>query len=301
MVTAFRKEGEPGVADLPFIDTHVHFYDLENPRLRYDLLKPGAQHEIIEDIRAIKALRYWADDWLAETRFANVSKSIHVQCAGGIEDPVEETRWIQAFADRLGHPHGIVAEVHLAEPDAEHVIERHMEFTNVRGVREYRDDDYLRDPAWERGFSHLEKHELVSCVHAKPETYGDVKSLATRYPGMRLCLDHAGFPRQRDDEYFGLWRREVISLAEAPNVIVKVSGLDICDPRWTVESLRPWVMTCIEAFGPDRTVFASNWPFGRLFASYPDVIDAWAELIQDFSPDERTAMFSANAERYFRI
>ncbi len=78
------------MADLPFIDTHVHFYDLENPKLRYDLLKPGAQHEIIEDIRAIKALRYWADDWLAETRFSNVVKSIHVQCAGG--SPIQSRR-----------------------------------------------------------------------------------------------------------------------------------------------------------------------------------------------------------------
>jgi predicted TIM-barrel fold metal-dependent hydrolase len=289
------------VADLPFIDTHVHFYDLENPQLRYDLLKPGAQHEIIEDIRAIKALRYWADDWLAETRFANVVKSIHVQCAGGIEDPVEETRWLQAFADRLGHPHGIVAEVHLAQPDAESVIERHLEFPNVRGVREYRDDDYLQDPDWQRGFSYLDKHGLVSCVHARPETYADVKELATRHPNMTVCLDHAGFPRGRTPEYFARWSSALAGLAEAPNVIVKISGLDICDPRWTLESVQPWVMTCIETFGPERTIFASNWPFGRLFASYPDVVDTWAALISDFTVDEQTAMFSRNAERYFRI
>lgn len=289
------------MARLPFIDTHVHFYDLQDPRLRYDLLQPGARHDIIEDIRAIQAQRYWADDWLAETRFANVVKSIHVQCAGGIPDPVEETRWLQAFADRLGHPHGIVAEVHLARADAAEVIERHMEYPNVRGVREYRDDDYLLDPTWERGFSQLEKHGLVSCLHARPETYKDVKRLAVSHPGMRLCLDHAGFPRQRDPDYFIFWRREILGLAEAPNVIVKISALDICDPRWTVETWRPWVMTCIEAFGPDRAIFASNWPFGRLFASYPDVMNAFAELIRDFSPSEQTAMFSANAERYFRI
>ena len=289
------------MAHLPFIDTHVHFYDLENPKLRYDLLQPGAQHEIIEDIRAIKAQRYWADDWLAETRFSNVAKSIHVQCAGGIPDPVEETRWIQAFSDRLGHPHGIVAEVHLAELDAESVIERHLEFPNVRGVREYRDDDYLLDPAWQRGFSYLDKHGLVSCVHAKPETYANVKVLAAKHPNMTVCLDHAGFPRGRDPEYFGLWKREIVNLAEAPNVIVKVSGLDICDPRWTIDSVRPWVSTCIEAFGPERTIFASNWPFGRLFASYPDVVDTWAALISEYSDGEQAAMFSGNAERYFRL
>ena len=289
------------MATIPFIDTHVHFYDLQNPKLRYDLLQPGARHEILEDIRAIQAQRYWADDWLAEVRFANVIKSIHVQCAGGIEDPVEETRWLQAFADRLGHPHGIVAEVHLAQPDAEAVIERHLEFPNVRGVREYRDDDYLRDPAWQRGFASLDKHGLVGCVHARPDTYADVKRLASRHPHMTVCLDHAGFPRQRDADYFALWKREIMNLAEAPNVIVKVSGLDICDPHWTIESMRPWVLSCIEAFGPGRTVFASNWPFGRLHSSYPDVIDTYAQLIEGYSPDEQTAMFSTNAARYFRI
>lgn len=289
------------MATIPFIDTHVHFYDLQNPKLRYDLLQPGARHEILEDIRAIQAQRYWADDWLAEVRFANVIKSIHVQCAGGIEDPVEETRWLQAFADRLGHPHGIVAEVHLGQPDAEAVIERHLEFPNVRGVREYRDDDYLRDPAWQRGFASLDKHGLVGCVHARPDTYADVKRLASRHPHMTVCLDHVGFPRQRDADYFALWKREIMNLAEAPNVIVKVSGLDICDPHWTIESMRPWVLSCIEAFGPGRTVFASNWPFGRLHSSYPDVIDTYAQLIEGYSPDERTAMFSTNAARYFRI
>ena len=289
------------MATIPFIDTHVHFYDLQNPKLRYDLLQPGARHEILEDIRAIQAQRYWADDWLAEVRFANVTKSIHVQCAGGIEDPVEETRWLQAFADRLGHPHGIVAEVHLAQPDAEAVIERHLEFPNVRGVREYRDDDYLRDPAWQRGFGYLAKHGLVSCLHARPDTYADVKQLASAHPDMTVCLDHAGFPRQRDADYFALWKREIMNLAEAPNVIVKVSGLDICDPHWTLESLRPWVLSCIEAFGTGRTVFASNWPFGRLHSSYPDVIDTYAQLIEGYAPDEQTAMFSTNAARYFRI
>jgi predicted TIM-barrel fold metal-dependent hydrolase len=289
------------VAAIPFIDTHVHFYDVQHPSLEYGWLQPGVRHHILEAVEPIQTQRYWADDWLAETRFSNVVKSIHVQCAGGIPDPVEETRWLQAFADRLGHPHGIVAEVHLAQPDAEAVIERHLEFPNVRGVREYRDDDYLRDPAWQRGFAALDKHGLVGCVHARPDTYADVKRLASRHPDMTVCLDHAGFPRQRDADYFALWTREIMNLAEAPNVIVKVSGLDICDPHWTLESLRPWVLSCIEAFGPGRTVFASNWPFGRLHSSYPDVIDTYAQLIEGHSPDEQTAMFSTNAARYFRI
>ena len=98
------------MAELPFIDTHVHFYDLQNEDLYYVWLQPGWKHPQLGDIEPIQAQRYWADDWVAESRFANVPKSIHVQAALGIKDLVEETRWLQAFADRLGHPHGIVAE-----------------------------------------------------------------------------------------------------------------------------------------------------------------------------------------------
>jgi predicted TIM-barrel fold metal-dependent hydrolase len=289
------------VAELPFIDTHVHFHDLQNPDLYYSWLQPGWKHPILGDIEAIQAQRYWADDFMAETRFANVVKSIHVQAALGIPDPVEETRWLQAFAYRLGHPHGIVAEVHLARPDAESVIERHLAFPNVRGVRDFGEGDYPVDPAWQRGFSHLRRHELVACLDSKPETYGSIKRLAATFPDIRISLDHAGFPRKRDDEYFAYWKRELASLAEADNVIIKVSGLGMCDNRWTVDTWRPWVMACIDLFGPERTIFGTNWPVDRLYSSYPDVVDAYAVLIRDFSPDERRSMFSGNAERYFRI
>lgn len=289
------------MAAIPFIDTHVHFYDLQHPRLTYGWLQPGVKHHILEAIQAIQAQRYWADDWMAESRFANVVKSIHVECAVGTPDPVEETRWLQAFADRLGHPHGIIAEVHLAQPDAEAVIERHLEYANMRGVRDFGEGDYPLDPAWRRGFAHLRKHDLVACLDSRPELYAQVKALAMAFPDITISLDHAGLPLRRDDAYLAFWRRELASLAEAPNVIVKISALGMGDPHWTLDTLRPMVLTCIETFGVERTIFGSNWPVDRLFSSYPDVIDAYAELIGAFSPAEQTAMFSANAERTFRI
>jgi predicted TIM-barrel fold metal-dependent hydrolase len=128
-----------------------------------------------------------------------------------------------------------------------------------------------------------------------------VKDLASAFPDTRICLDHSGLPLRRDAEYLDHWRRELASLAEASNVIVKVSALGMGDPRWTVESMRPLVLHCIESFGVERTVFGTNWPVDRLFSSYPDVIDAYAEIIGDFSPGEQAAMFSGNAERHFRI
>jgi predicted TIM-barrel fold metal-dependent hydrolase len=90
-------------------------------------------------------------------------------------------------------------------------------------------------------------------------------------------------------------------LATAANVYMKISGLGMCDNRWTIDSFRPWIETCIEAFGTNRVVFGTNWPVDRMYSSYPDVINAYAAIIAPYTETEQRAMFSGNAERLFNI
>ena len=181
------------MTDLGFTDTHVHFFDLREPSLRYDWLLPEAGDDPdLGNYDAIKSQRYWADDFIGETRFANVTKVVHVQAAIGTLDPVDETRWLQAFADRLGVPHGIVAYADLASSDAERVLGRHVEFASVRGIRDLRYDDYLRDEAWQRGYALLEQHGLVCCDDPFVEAMADAAELARMFPAVTYCVDHAG-------------------------------------------------------------------------------------------------------------
>lgn len=292
------------MARLPFTDTHVHFFDMREERLTYEWLAPGGdddEAEVLGDYAAIRAERYWADDFQAEVRFQNVERVVHVQAALGVENPVEETRWLQAFSDRLGLPHGIVGYADLAAPDAREVIERHLEFPAFRGVRDLRYDDYLTNPAWERGFALLGEHGLVCCDDPLLEQVPAAAELAARHPEVTLCLDHALVPRQRDREYFEVWREALRTLAAVPTTVIKISGLGMCDHRWTVDSLRPWVLACIEEFGVDRSFFGTNWPVDRLYSSYGDVLDAYAAIIADFGEDEQRALFSENANRIFRL
>jgi predicted TIM-barrel fold metal-dependent hydrolase len=86
-----------------------------------------------------------------------------------------------------------------------------------------------------------------------------------------------------------------------PTTVVKISGLGMADHAWTVESLRPWVHTCLELWGVDRAVFGTNWPVDRLFSSYGDVLDAYAELIAELPAADQAALFSGNARRVFRL
>jgi predicted TIM-barrel fold metal-dependent hydrolase len=289
------------MAELAFVDTHFHLHDLKHPRLRYGWLEADAVHGFLPDTDPLKSQRYRIKDFLAEIRFANVPKAIHVQAAVNTPDPVDETEWLQAFADETGYPQGIVAECHLARPDAAEVLDRHLRFANVRGIRNFGEGRYLVDPAWRRGFAELGPRNLVSCIDTRIELAGDLRDLALAFPGTVICVDHCAIPMARDADTFQRWRAAMEVMAHAPNVIMKVSGLGMCDPLWTVASLRPYVLGSIEAFGTGRIVFGTNWPVDRMFSSYPDVVNAYAEIISGFTPEEQKAMFSGNAERIFRI
>jgi predicted TIM-barrel fold metal-dependent hydrolase len=91
------------------------------------------------------------------------------------------------------------------------------------------------------------------------------------------------------------------ALASAPNTVVKISGLGMCDHAWTVESLRDWVLTCIDLWGVDRSFFGTNWPVDRLYSSYGDVVDAYSTIISDFTDQEQAALFHGNADRVFGL
>jgi predicted TIM-barrel fold metal-dependent hydrolase len=289
------------MAELPFVDTHFHLHDLKHPKLRYGWLEADAVHGFLPDTDPLKAQRYRIKDYLAEIRFSNVPKAIHVQAAVNTPDPVAETEWLQAFADQTGYPHGIVAECHLARPDAAQVLDRHLQYANVRGVRDFGEGRYLVDPAWRRGFAELAPRKLVSCIDTRVELAPDLVDLALAFPDTTICVDHCAIPIGRDESSLRAWRAAMDAMAQALNVVMKISGLGMCDPLWNVPSIRPYVLGSIEAFGVDRVVFGTNWPVDRMFSSYPDVINAYHEIIAPFSREEQAKMFSRNAERIFRI
>ena len=289
------------MAKLAFVDSHVHFWNLKDPSLRYVWLDAEQEHPVLGDIDGLKVLRYSADEYVAETRFQNVTKVVHVQAAIGISDPVNETKWLQEQTDRTGFPHAVVAHCDLAGTEADATLERHLMYPNVRGIRDFGRGNYLEDREWRAGYSLLGGHGLVFCLDVVWQDMPKARALADAYPDVTLCVDHAGFPRSRDDAYFRSWRQGLEVVAAAPNTVCKISGLGMCDHRWTVDSLRPWALACIEIFGVDRCLFGTNWPVDRLYSSYGDVVSAYAEIISDLTVEEQTLLFSGNAERIFRM
>ena len=224
-----------------FVDAHVHFFDLQEPSLHYSWLQPEVRAlDPIGPVGALQSQRYWPEDFLAESRFSEVEAVIHVDAASDQPDPVAETRWIQAFNDRLGVPHAHVARCDLASPDAAAIIDRHREYPVLRGVRDLRYDGYLSDAAWERGFALLAGTGLVCCMDPLLEHMSHAATLIAAHESVAVCIDHASYPRRRDDDYFRAWRDGMRAIARNPNAVVKISGLGMVDHAWTVDSIRPW-------------------------------------------------------------
>ena len=287
---------------LEFVDSHVHFYDMQHPDLFYGHWQPDVDPPLIgKQMRKLGERNFFAEDFIQITRASNVTKVVHVQAAIGSKDPVKETEWLEEAAERTGFPHAIVAHADLRHPDVERVLERHCEFPRMRGIRDFSYGDFLVSDDFHRGYALLEKYNLHASIAAQCQDMEKLVALANKFPNTVIVIDHAGNPAERTDEYFALWKRGMATAATADNIICKISGLGMGDHNWTVESIRRWVLGCIEAFGVGRCIFATNWPVDSLFSSYDTLIDAYTEIIADFSDDEKRDLFARNTERLYGI
>ncbi|MDO9409012.1 amidohydrolase [Patulibacter sp.] len=285
----------------PFTDCHVHLWDRTVPGLDYAWLDPTVD-PVMGDVSAIQFERWDATDHLRDSRHAGTGKVVHVQAAGPPGDAVAETAWLEQQHQSHGLPDAIVARADLRAPDLSKTLDRHAAASGLlRGIRDMSSMGHLDDPDVLRGLRELERRDLVwdlACGWSEMPVAAD---LARACPGLRIALNHAGWPVERTDEYFASWRTALFVLAAEPNVHCKISGLGMADHEWSVASWRPWVQTCLDAFGPERCVLGANWPVDRLFASYDAVVAAFAQLTDTLSPGDQRSLFTDNAARLYRV
>jgi predicted TIM-barrel fold metal-dependent hydrolase len=285
---------------IPFVDTHLHFWDPTRSTLPYTFLETDEPHSIIGDIDAVRVRRFSVDEYRAQSRFQNVSKTIHVQVSSA-EDPVDETRWLDGLASDHGMPTAIVGLARLRDRAGNADLEGHARFDRVRGIRSFDPAEAFAEPVWRANFRRLGELGFVySHMFGWPDKAPGL-GLAQEFPETTICVDQASMPRSRDPEYFAQWKNGMRQLALAPNTVCKISSLGMVDQQWTLESLRPWVLTCIELFGPERCFFGSNWPMDSIFSSFADLISAYRTLISDHSQAEQYALLSGTAERVYRL
>jgi predicted TIM-barrel fold metal-dependent hydrolase len=296
----------PGEAARPeIVDTHVHFWNLLHPTLRWDWLAPRAVHPILGNIDPIKSTAYEADALWAEARFADVSSFVHVQAADGA-DPVEETRWLTEMAAASGGiPAAIIAHCDLGRSDADAILDGHARSPLLRGIRDFGAEAYLArgdsDGRYEQSLGRLAAADLVFDLDCEWQNMASAVELGKRHPDLRIVLEHIGYPRRRDSDYFQGWAAAIKVLASADNVSCKLSGIAMTDRLFTLGSLSPWVDVCLEAFGPVRCVIGSNWPVDRLCSSYDVIMDCYRVFISSLSDSEQSDILAGNARRLYRL
>lgn len=307
----------PKEPTLQVVDPHVHFWDLRTHRYPW-LEAPGTS--FVGDVHALKH-DYLPETMLAEAGTVEVLKIVHVEANHDPANPVEETRWLQSLADskhrsegmHSGLPNAIVAWADLSAPDVERTLAAHAQYANTRGIRQilnvhpdrlygYVDRHFMRDSVWLDNVGLLARYGLSFDLQLYPSQMQEAAQLARRYPEIQFVLNHAGMFVDRDSVAgYRAWRDGMRVLSSCPNVAVKISGLAMFDHLWTVESLRPYVLETIDAFGTERAMFASNFPVDRLFGTYEALWHAYARIVAGASEAEHAALFRGNAERIYRI
>jgi predicted TIM-barrel fold metal-dependent hydrolase len=216
------------------------------------------------------------------------------------------------------------------------VLEQHIQagggrFRGIRNVGAYDADpevlgplnrveaEHYRRDDFRSGFKHLAPLGLSFDAWILEPQLPDVIDLARTFPETSIILDHVGTPvgrasyEGRMPERFPTWRDNIRELAKSPNVTVKLGGLAMAfvnfpsflqEPRAPSTELanqwRPYIETCIEAFGPERCMFESNFPVDMGSCSYATLWNAFKHLAQGASTAEKTALFSGTATKVYR-
>ncbi|MEY9844125.1 amidohydrolase [Streptacidiphilus sp. MAP5-3] len=221
----------------------------------------------------------------------------------------EETPELLALA--AGDPlvAGVVGWVDLTAPDvadALAVLREGPGGTHLVGIRHQVQGE--PDPEWllradvRRGLLAVSAAGLAYDLVIRPEQLPAATAAAAGLPTVTFVLDHLGKPPIAQSEPEP-WARRLRAFAALPNTVAKVSGLptEADWNTWTTAQLRPWTDTALDAFGPQRLLFGSDWPVCVLAADYARVVRAARELTAALSPAESAAVFGGNAARVYRL
>jgi len=297
--------------DLPIIDAHQHFWDLEHNRYPWLQDTPPITFRY-GDYTALRR-NYLPADFRRDCARHRVVKTVHVEAEWDPEDPVGETRWVSALAATHGIPNAIVAQAWLDRADVAEVLAAQAAFPLVRGVRHKpraaASADAVQpgaagsmgDARWRAGYALLERHGLHFELQTPWWHLAEAADLARTFPRTGMVLNHTGLPADRSPQGFAGWGRAMAVLADCPNVAVKISGLGLAGRPWRVEDNAPIVRQAIATFGVERCLFASNYPVDGLVATYDTIMSGFKAIVADRTDAERRALFHDNAVRIYRI
>jgi predicted TIM-barrel fold metal-dependent hydrolase len=317
--------------DLEIVDPHHHLWDFARHRylLPELLADTGSGHAIAQTVFIECTACYRADGPAAlkpvgETEFVN---GIAAMAASGAYGKTRVAAGIVGMAD-------LTLGARVEEVLAAHVAAGGGRFRGIRHAAGWQDQTpevhnshtdppphlYRDHATFREGFAVLGRMGLAFDAWLYHPQIDDLIDLARAFPDQRIVLDHVGGPlglgwyADKRAEIFADWRRRMAELAQAPNVYVKLGGLGMRingfafhkRPRpptsqELADAWRPYVETCIAAFGPARCMFESNFPVDKISGAYATYWNAFKRLAAGASADEKALLFRDTARRFYKL
>jgi L-fuconolactonase len=284
--------GESPPDQIVHIDAHIHLWRLDD----------GERFWMRDKIPALD--RDFTEEHLREVRArCGVGGAIAVQAMHNV---AESLRLLEA-AQRSDQLLGVVAWADLFDPALEETIARYRQYPRFAGVRPLPPDtfggDWLDDTRTPRALARLSALDVPVDLLVRVERLPSLRALLRDLSGPRVVLNHGGRPAVMTGQ-LEPWAREIRALAHETSMLVKCSGLvERAGVEWTRASVEPYVAVLIEAFGPSRVMFATNWPVSTISARY----DQWTATLVDIlgrlglSQEERAAVMGLTAARHYGV
>jgi L-fuconolactonase len=278
----------------PVIDAHHSFWDPTSREYPW-MVGPYA------------SLRrpYGPDDLRPELLLESISGSVLVQTLPTEDESVD----LLALAARVPFVRGVVGWVDLAAPDVAERIETLRAGPGgelLVGVRHRVQDE--PDPRWllredvQLGLAAVAERGLVVDLQVGTRELPATRAICATMPELRFVLDHLASPPIASGD-LSAWGRELLTLAELPNVSAKLSGLvtEADWHTWSIDDLRHPVELALDTFGPHRLMLGSDWPTCLLAGAYSDAIDAIRCLLAELSQHQQDEIRGGTAVHVYRL
>lgn len=273
------------------IDAHHHFW-------KYDPVRYSWMNESMEILKK----DYQPADLQVEIEKAEIEGVVSVQA----DQSMLETDELLDHAAQRDFIKGVVGWFPLADPAVEEVLAEYADNPWLKGVRhvvqDEPDDRFILGEAFNEGIRKLEQFDLIYDILIYERQLGSSIEFVDLHPNLPFVLDHVAKPRIGD----GLmepWKEQMFEMSRRENVTCKLSGMatEAKWAEWTADQLRPYMEVALDAFGPDRLMFGSDWPVARLAVDYMPWVNLCREFISSLSTDEREAIEGGNAIRVYQL
>lgn len=292
---------------MKIIDAHHHYWDPVanyHPWLRDEPMIPFRYG----DYSTIRK-PFMPEDYDAVAGGWDVVATVTMEGEWDPSDPDGEARWMQALADRTGRPAAHVAQAWLDRDDLGTVLTAYDVLPIVKSVRHKPRANPaqggpaggMMDAAYRDGFRRLGDHGLMFDLQTPWWHLDEAIDMAALAPDIPIILNHAGLPSDRSAKGLSGWEAALRRFAALPQSYLKISGLGLLDRPWAIEDNRAIIRSCIDIFGPDRAMFASNFPVDGVCGSFDSIFSGFDAATGDLPETDRNALFHGTAARVYGL